>query len=228
MKTIIHIGQHKTATTSIQHYLKKNRKALIEQGLYVPDSLVQCDSPSHFLLNVYALAPDRSSPMKDKLIKHDNFNPFSDEFSNDLKKDIKLHYEKAKKKKCTEVIWSNEGLYLLNSKTEYLKLISLFENYSDELICVCTFRDKKDFLHSYTKHLIKQKLKPSKNKTSYRFVDTSSWLMDYDRKKNILEEVFHKTIYIQYDSKDMISIFLRNLGYKPTPQTQMIRLNISD
>ena len=69
MKTIIHIGQHKTGTTSIQKFLQDNRTTLAENGVYVPSRLAGYSEPSHFILNVYALAEDRYSSRKKAIVK---------------------------------------------------------------------------------------------------------------------------------------------------------------
>lgn len=37
-KVVIHMGAHKTGTTSLQHFCVHNRDALLEQGLYYPDT----------------------------------------------------------------------------------------------------------------------------------------------------------------------------------------------
>lgn len=226
MKTILHIGQHKTGTTSLQHYLKQNRNTLIEQGIYIPDILAGTDSPSHYMLNVYSLAENRSSPMKDKILNSYGKDRLK-AIEKDIKADIKGHYAKAHEKKCSEIIWSNEGLYLLNSVDEYKKLTNLFENYSDEIICICTFREKTEFILSYTKQLIKQGIEPSNNEDSYRFIDSSSWLLNYKRKRNILNEVFKTLICIPYESDDMITTFMKYLGHDINipPNT---RLNITN
>ena len=120
MKTFIHIGQQKTATTSIQHFLKNNRRKLIKQGLYVPDSLAGIDNPSHYILNNYALDAHRYSSTKERILKK-NLSLFMD-LPEILKRDIEAHYKKASVKNCRDVIWSNEGLYLLDSVDEYKRL----------------------------------------------------------------------------------------------------------
>jgi hypothetical protein len=59
MRTIIHVGQHKTGTTSIQHYLRRNSRVLNGMGLYIPDKIIGFEAASHFILNVYSLNDDR-------------------------------------------------------------------------------------------------------------------------------------------------------------------------
>ena len=124
MKTIIHIGQHKTGTTSIQRFLRDNKESLKKSGLYVPTLVAGYTNPSHFILNVYALDEHRFSSTKEKIIAKKG-HEYLNELGIELSKDISSIYEDAIKNNCDRVIWSNEGLYLLNSVQEYNRLISL-------------------------------------------------------------------------------------------------------
>src|SRR4029078_10108004 len=49
---IVHIGTEKTGTTTLQHYLAKNRDALLKQGFFFPESLGRSE---HVDLVLYAL-----------------------------------------------------------------------------------------------------------------------------------------------------------------------------
>lgn len=225
MKTIIHIGQHKTATTSIQHCLQENSVILEKQGLYIPDSLVGYNNPSHFILNVYALAHHRTSSAKDRVLAAKG-KDFLSELKGQLKQDISSHYQRAKEKNCTEVIWSNEGLYLLNSKEEYQKLISLFTPFSSEITVVCCFREVNSYRKSYANQQHKLGLQPSNDKDSYRYLKKDSWLFDYERKKNLLTRTFDNSLFFSYSESDNVSKFMTEIGHC-IPKTQSFRLNIS-
>lgn len=227
MRTIIHIGQHKTGTTSIQHYLQSHRQYLAEAGLYVPDILLGYNNPSHFLLNVYALDDKRESTAK-TMLKNREKDEFFIDFPERLSADIARHYQQAKAKNCREIIWSNEGLYLLNSAEEYRKLKSLFDTLSSETLCVCAFRDRDSFRQSYIKQQQGLELPASENPDSYRYLDEKSWLFDYDRKKELLSEVFENTLFLDYNPQDMIRTFLESLGYAAEPDTASLRLNATD
>jgi hypothetical protein len=227
MRTIIHIGQHKTGTTSLQHYLKKERNNLIKKGLYIPDSIIGIDFPSHYILNVYSLESSRLSPMKEVLLKKHSPDFFQN-LEKNLLLDIKNHYKQAYKNNCSDIIWTNEGLYLLDSVAEYKRLQQLFLNYSDEIVCICCFREKNSFRQSYMQQLKKQKLPFSQEENSYCYIDPSSWLFDYDRKKNTLKQVFKKNIYIDYNPEDMVGTFMKSIGYDSIATTATaIHLNIS-
>lgn len=226
METIIHIGQHKTGTTSIQNFLNKNERDLASQGFHTPNSLVGYDNPSHFILNVYSLEKDRYSSMKEKLQK-EKPSSFFDNLEGNLRKDISKQYQLAKQNNCNNVIWSNEGLYLLNSDAEYRKLLNLFLPHSSKITCICCFREVKSYRKSYSKQLLKQGISQNEVKDSYRYLAPDSWLFDYQKKIHILEQVFDQVITFSYNEDDNVSEFLRHIGYKGNV-TESIRLNTSE
>jgi len=218
MKTIIHIGQHKTGTTSIQYFLQDNRTTLVENGLY--------KHPSHFILNVYALEKDRYSSKKEEIIANKG-KQYLSELEIELKKDIKIIYKDALQNKCDKVIWSNEGLYLLNTVTEYKRLIGLFSEYSTEIEVVCCFRDVKSYRESYIKQQSKLNIRPSNNPDSYRYLEPDSWLFDYKRKKDLLSEVVDIFTYFKYDPIDNVKKFMETIGHN-TANTDSYRLNVTE
>ncbi len=226
MRTIVHIGQHKTATTSIQRHLRNNKAKLQARGLYVPDSLAGIDHPSHYVLNVFALAEGRSSTMKEQMLRtrgHDFVSGLGDV----LKEDIEAHYRRAMEGGCQAVIWSNEGLYLLNSEAEYQKLKELFAPYSSEVVAVCCFRDKEAYRTSYLSQLKKLNAPLSKDKTSHRYLERDSWLFDYDSKKKLLRKCFDKSVFFDYCQDDNVGRFMSVIGFE-TPDSASPRLNVSD
>ncbi len=224
MKTIIHIGQHKTGTTSIQHYLQSHRSALSDSGLYVPNVLLGYGNPSHFLLNVYALDEQRDSTAKIMLketVEEDFFTTLPDL----LRTDIRRHYQLASETNCSEILWTNEGLYLLNSLEEYKRLRQLFEEFSDEIICVCCLRDRDSYRESFKTQLTGLGIPLSDNPDSYRYLEDDSWLFDYDRKIQLLAQVFDEVIIMPYDPVDMVATFMEKIGYKTEGDTSSLRLN---
>ncbi|WP_299880739.1 hypothetical protein [uncultured Cocleimonas sp.] len=227
MRTIIHIGQHKTGTTSLQDYLQSQRNNLLKKGLYVPDSLAGINHPSHYILNVFALDKERLSPMKEHLLSTKP-KSFFDNLENKLTSDIEKHYKQAQENNCSDIIWSNEGLYLLNSENEYKKLLQLFTKHSDNIVCVCTFREKKSFRKSYVKQLLKQKINFIQTKDSYRYIHEDSWLFDYESKINLLKKVFKDTIFIDYEPQNMVKIFMTSIGYYVSQNIKEKHLNITD
>ena len=225
LRTLVHIGQHKTGTTSIQHYLKDNRLNLIKDGLYVPNSICGYDNPSHFILNVYSLNKNRYSSMKELLLETKNQEYFFN-LKKCLEKDISRHYQQAISKGCKDVVWTNEGLYLLNSTDEYNRLVELFSGYSSEVVCVCCFREVEAYRKSYIQQQQGVGKINSEDKDSYRYLNADSWLFDYERKKKILREAFAKVISLPYNSRDMIKPFMETVGYSASNH-ESIRLNVT-
>lgn len=226
MKTIIHIGQHKTGTTSIQRFLQDNGKDLAYQGLYVPSRIAGYSNPSHFILSVYALAEGRFSPKKEEIIKNKGVEYLSN-LGIELGEDIERIYNEARKKNCDRVIWSNEGLYLLKTETEYKRLIDLFSKHSTKIEVVCCFRDVKSYRESYKKQLRKQKISLSYNPDSYRYLEPDSWIFDYKRKKELLSEVFDQCTYFSYEPKDNVTKFMETIHINKLA-TGNYRLNVTE
>lgn len=226
MKTIIHIGQHKTGTSSIQKFLQDNRENYAENGFYVPSKIAGYTCPSHFILNVYSLAEDRLSAKKEELIAKKGKRYLS-KLEVELRNDIKQIYKEALFKKSTNVIWSNEGLYLLNSVEEYQRLINLFSDYSTEIEVVCCFRDVESYKESYIQQLKKAKVEISNNPNSYCYLESDSWLFDYKRKKELLSSVFDKCTYFSYEPTDNVKRFNEAIGFMAN-NTIAYRINVTD
>lgn len=199
--------------------------SLGKYGLYVPDKICGYDYPSHFILNVYSLNKNRFSTMKEKLLTTKRPEYFLD-LRNNIENDIAKHYQEALSKGCKDVVWSNEGLYLLNSLEEYNRLSELFSKYSTKIVCICCFREIESYRKSHMQTLKKQGLSLSNNKDSYRYFGADSWLFDYDRKKSILCQVFEKVICLSYNPEDMVQTFMESIGYSVSG-TESIRLNVT-
>ena len=225
MKTILHIGQHKTGTTSLQHFLSDKRSQLAELGLYVPKSIVSIDNPSHYILNVFALDKDRSSPMKEQILTAKG-EMFLESLGDLLREDVARHYGRARELGCSSVIWSNEGMYLLNSIDEYQRLYDLFSPHSSNIAAICCFRDVVSYRDSYKQQLSKQGITFINNPNSYRYVSEDSWLFDYKRKKELLNSIFDEVMTFDYVRKDNIQAFFSCIGVPVSTSTDY-RMNVT-
>ncbi|MEE2825599.1 MAG: hypothetical protein VYE64_03115 [Planctomycetota bacterium] len=202
---------------------------LLERGIYVPLcnpnlELEYIKSPNHVELNVFSLAEGRFSVAKTNFNKS---NAISWEgFRQGLVNDISLIYNDAKKQDCNTVLFSNEGLYLLNSEEEYLVLQGLFLKHTDSIKVLCCFRDVEDFQKSYKRQLFKMGFSASSKPDSFRYLEPDSWLFDYERKKRLVSSVFPDAVYWSYDSKDNVKAFLKLIGASDL-QLKTRRLNQS-
>lgn len=216
MNTVIHIGQHKTGTTSIQRYLEQNRDCLLQRGIYVP----LYPDANHWKLNVYSLAGKRISTVKQLLKKSEIVK-----IKQTIKKDVEQIYEDARNQNCNRIIWSNEGLYLLNSVIEYNRLKHLFKNLSDKIQIVCCFRDldsyKKSFFDQLKGHV------EYKDKNSCHYFGNDSYLFDYTAKRKLLLKCFNNCTFFDYSPVDNVDNFLAYTQLPKCAKTVNFRYNVS-
>ncbi len=226
MKTIIHIGQHKTATTSIQKTLMNDSQKCKNSGLYFATELGGEKYHSHYPLNLYCLDDDRFSPKKEKILRSKGA-AYLQQLKSQLPQQIEQHYINAREQNCDTVIWSNEGLYLLNSLVEYQRLYDLFSKNSSEMICVCCFRDVKSFQSSYKKQLKSTGFELSPKQGCYNYIEDDSWLFDYDFKKELVRKVFgNNGVFLTYQKTGMVNYFFKCLGYNNLVFDE-VRMNIT-
>ena len=202
METFIHIGQHKTGTTSIQSFLLCNHAALEDQRILIPTDFMGRNTANHYELNLVTLAVQRSSPMKDAFIG--NLENLKGKVANE----IDLIYKLGLKKNCNKVLFSNEGLSLLRHYEEYQALYNLFSQYSIKVSVVICLREKKQFKSSWASQLKKMGLDEEKNdKNSYRYLGDDSWLFKWQDRLAIMSQIFDKLIVYKYKKDSSINSF---------------------
>ena len=226
MRTIIHVGQHKTGTTSTQVYLHDNAKELLRQGVYFPRDLAGSDAVSHFPLNIYALDEGRMSDRKEVMLR-DEGQEAIDRMRMLVPEDVRRHYEVASSKGADTVLWSNEGLYLCNSDTEYQRVIDLFRPYSSEIVAVCCFRDVESLKESLLKQYKRRGVEPGTDPNGDRYLGEGSWILDHDRKRTLLNTAFDQCIFFDYEPADNVKAFMAAIGYE-YGIAKIYRRNVSD
>jgi hypothetical protein len=172
------------------------------------------------------LHPHRSSPKKDQILAARGPGFFTD-LREKLERDIRVHYRNAESQGCKDIIWSNEGLYLLNSAEEHERLLSLFTEFSSQIVGICCFRDVESYRASFMEQLKKTGFSFSDDRDSYRYVERDSWLFDYERKRKLLTQVFDATIFFPYEANDMVTIFMEHIGYVAT-DGDAFRYNVTE
>lgn len=229
MVTTIHIGPHKTATTSIQKYLEDNKEKLKADKIYIPDSVAGIPTHNHWPLNVYCLDVERSSCMKINLFLQRKI-PLINKIFNYTKESIKLHYLKAKQEKCKRVIWSNEGLSFLNSEREFNRLTDLFREHSKKIEVVFCKRNKEDWARSFLRQMggvNGGKITFQRRGDSYYFGE-DSYHFDFDRRKMLLSKCFDKVIFFDYNKQDNVKSFLKATKIKQYQDTTSFKENITN
>ena len=189
METIIHIGRHKTGTTSIQHFLAINEDLLLDKyGIYYPE--IGRDP----LMNYH----------------HPLFRDWAD---NKKKLDLQLIneiIENAKRKSASRILLSSEILSR-DSITE-TKWNQLKEAFNDEISIIVYLRRQDNYLQSLyaeeIKHgLIKSKSTIKDTKTNLDYFQFLAPICRTFKKNRIIVKSFDRAIKL-----DLYQDFLINLG----------------
>lgn len=176
MKTChLHIGMHKTGSSSIQNYLDKNRDELLKNGHYY----AEMGSPNHSGPFLYSL---RYEPAEDSEIA--SFNISSEE----LNRRVSLYKEnlnRSLKKEYTNIIFSAEAIIKLTEE-ELNSFKNYLLNYVDEIKVYCYVREPMPFMVSSFQQIIK---------TMPVFLDNQNLYPNYQEKLEKFESVFGSVNY---------------------------------
>ena len=176
---ILHIGLHKTGTTSYQKFLEKNSKVLLSNGIKVYEN--QSFNLSSKVGNSLCCALDISSICLRKGVRYEA----------DIYRDVlKSHVERYLKKTLddptyNQLVISSEDLSLFREDNEFRNLIELFER--NKGLCKLSYkvllilRDKEDWWQSYLNNFWSPRFPtPSTNNNSWAYINKSSWVLDWD------------------------------------------------
>lgn len=202
---VIHIGVHKTGSTSIQAFLETHRTRLLAHGLnfYSGTPLPS----NHVELHLAAMREDRLSPYK---LTH-KFQ-LTDEFTKSVVARLERHLAEPGTK-----IFSNEGISFLRFPDEFERLHRLFPG--QDLRIVAYLRDKAEWRQSYAAEMRKRNLPSEIDATSFAYLGEDSWLLDFEERIGAFRNYFgaSNVTVLDYDkclAEDgtVIPSFLRYLG----------------
>ncbi len=143
MKAFLHIGTEKTGTTTIQHFLAKNRKFLLEDGFFYPRSLGQ---QNHVKLAVYAMAINKvQDRQRLGITEPEKVIQFRDKCQKNLA-------EELNNTKTNKVILSNEHCSSRLVSIEEIELLKSFlgKFFEDIKIIIYLRRQDKFLLSTYS------------------------------------------------------------------------------
>lgn len=181
MKLLLHIGTHKTATTSLQHFCVRNRDLLISEGFYYPEN-----DDSAYVFNFLA-----SAVAFDKLSKVENF--------------LQKALDSAIAKNCHTVILSAESFYAMTGffhdlqgrerEKGYWEMEDVFvrnvksscDIFSDIQI-ICYFRPQDEFASSLYNQLVKNVFGVSYD--FEEFLKSALPIFDYSKHIDLWENAF--------------------------------------
>jgi hypothetical protein len=138
----LHIGTHKTGSTTIQHYLKEHRSQIEGQGFYYP------------MEGAYFYPPEASPSLlahavlnnRPKYIGRTEVN--LDTCVHDMRRDIELS-------PCPNVIVSSEHFSLASTREDVLRIANVFSGLFEKITVVVYLRRQDTRLESYWSQHVK-------------------------------------------------------------------------
>ncbi|MGK7881316.1 MAG: hypothetical protein AB4060_14630 [Crocosphaera sp.] len=209
MKAFLHIGTEKTGTTTIQHFLNKNKKNLLQNGYLYPCTP---GNTNHEKLAIFSLDSENIQDIHQhlKIDTVEKVNKMKTEFPQRLKQEISLN-------SCKNVIFSNEHCSSrLIHQQDIIRLKNLLDDFFDDTEVIIYLRRQDKFLaSSYSTAIISGQIKtfgiPPKVKIENRY--------DYYNILNKFANVFGKdkiTVRIfessQMINNDLIWDFMNTIG----------------
>ncbi|MEY2939549.1 MAG: hypothetical protein RIS58_536 [Actinomycetota bacterium] len=175
-RAIVHIGTHKTGSTSLQYWLAQNISELQTHhglGVYRPIH------PNGRELALLCANPDRSIPTIREI----------PEWRSEAWRSSAWGHVRSEVERTDEVIFfSNETLSLLRAPEELERLRDLLAPRAIDIVLVT--RNSDDFLRSWRGQLTRGGFALSQDPTSFAYLEHDSWLIRYDQIVSVNEEVF--------------------------------------
>jgi len=214
-RIVIHVGVHKTGSTSIQEFLRAHRTTLHELGT---DFYLGVHFPSnHVELHTATMRVDRASPFKlDRDLRVD------EAYRQQVKERVSTYVRNTT---CQCVVFSAEGLSYLRYQDEMERLKAMFPEGRIEIVMY--IRDARSFLASYRKEMKKHVMPEVIDKDSFAYTGEDSWLVDFDSRLSAFRGTFgaQNVRSLDYDeelrsARNIIPSFLRVLEIETYFQPQ--------
>jgi|GEM_PF-6907778 len=221
---VLHIGRHKTGTSSIQETLRENRIRLKSQGLYFPKS--------YYANHSITFAPLFDSRVEHKFFLKETYGLDTvPDIHNKEKKLMKWWIKQFKRfqaSNCSHFIISSEDLSLATE--EMIKNLKEFcAPFFDEVIIIAYYRSAQDYYCSYIQEKIRfgsAGINATENIESVQmFLPTLSLFIKYFGKESICIRRFEQNLLI---NQNVVVDFFDTIGFSDVIKTiNIIRVNES-
>jgi hypothetical protein len=206
-RVVLHIGTHKTGTTSIQRFLRDHGDLLRDAGVSFPPGALH--DANHVELHMLAMRPGRDTPARRA---HPDATGPAWEAS--ARVAIRAAIADAE---CRTVVLSSEGLWYLRHDDELARLREVLGDHDVEVVVFV--REPAAFLASYERTLHELGIPPSDDPGSTAYVGPDSWLVDVEANLSRWRAAFgaeHVTV-LDYEAcvradGSVIPAFLARLG----------------
>ena len=212
-KIILHVGLHKTGTTSFQNFILQNEALILGQGIHPYKPIFRDNS---YTANEVGLSVLRSGVMDD-IPKVGPWNIDMSEFDavawrEQIRARIK---EICDTSDCETLLISGEYMSFARTQVEIDKLKSLLPPQVDTHI-IMALREKSEWWRSYCsevnkwKHRVPGRVDASRN--SHAHLDPSGWLCDFDTVKALFCDNFSSVSMPAYTAEGMVKVLLSEIG----------------
>jgi hypothetical protein len=209
---IVHVGTHKTGSTSLQRFLLDHALDVSRKGVEVYRG--EFRDANHIELHLAAMRGERDSFAKLGICKHVTIDAgYRRHVSDRVQAFIGSCHE-------PRIVFTSEDLCWLRHDDEIDRLRTILGVGHGEVKVVLYLRNKLDFLRSYTAQIHKVPGRmPSNDRSSTLYVEPDSWLVDYDALVATYQRGFGagNVAVINYDHEmrtvgNVIPSFLKVLG----------------
>jgi hypothetical protein len=207
-KIVLHIGLHRTGTSSFQATMDEHREEFLAAGI---DPFIIAPNRPH--AREIGFACVRSGVFE---------RPWDEKATVQLKDQIA---EFLRGSEMDRLLFSTEHLSFIRTTAEIEQLKSLFPNEDLEFKIIVVLREKEEWFRSYKDQILKAiDYKPG-GQSSRKNVNDDSWVRDHEQMIQLFRDSFDDVQVIGYDSTDMTGKMLGILGIKPNFNTRAYRRN---
>ena len=206
-RAVIHIGTHKTGTTSIQHFLQAQDARLRANG--VRPFRGRHSPTNHAELHTATIRGERPTPFK---LDHDLL--VDDAYRGAVARDVAGFLDAAEGDLC---VFSAEGLSYLRHPDEMERLAAMFAGHA--VTIVVYLREPEAYHRSHAAEFERRRQRGAPMDASFADLGPGSWLLDYRARLRPFRQAFgsENVTVMDYDVEverdgQIIPSFLRILG----------------
>ena len=219
----VHIGTHKTGSTSFQRWASQNCAELARAtGLAYYEGLF---GPSHYEIPMLCMRADRNMP--ERVWRPRWCRP-------GWQRKAERHIRDQAARDVHSLLISAEALSYTRHPDEVARLIALLK--PRQITAIAVLRKPSSFLRSYREAMLEQGFPPSPHRQSFAYVADDSWLVDYDALLGVYRQMLgaDHVVALDYERElqrygSIIPAILEAIGFDhaQAPGWEDFRLNVS-
>lgn len=211
-RVYLHVGLHRTATTSFQYSLVENENILREHGIEIYKPInreINASEVGEAVLN----ADKKNLGAKNR-----------DDLFLEVKAKIRDYLDNSN---LESLLISGEDLSYIRTDKECSRLKALFDSEGLEFIILLVIRDPESWFDSYRKKIKEIGESGTPENNSRAFLDPAGWLTDFDQLINVMNSHFDHVVVLNYNEEDSLGGLYSGMGVDPECVHTTVRMNAS-